>query len=32
VHDVEVDDPIVLLNLNTPEEYGRAFSRFGSLS
>jgi molybdenum cofactor cytidylyltransferase len=32
VHDVEVDDPIVLVNLNTPEEYARAFARFGSLS
>ena len=32
VHDVEVDDPIVLLNLNTPEEYARAFRAFGSLS
>jgi molybdenum cofactor cytidylyltransferase len=32
VRDVEVDDPIVLLNLNTPEEYARAFERFGSLS
>jgi molybdenum cofactor cytidylyltransferase len=32
VHDVEIDDPIVLLNLNTPEEYARAFRTFGSLS
>ena len=32
VHDVEIDDPIVLVNLNTPEEYARAFERFGSLS
>jgi molybdenum cofactor cytidylyltransferase len=32
VHDVEIDDPIVLLNMNTPEEYARAFRTFGSLS
>lgn len=32
VLDVEVDDPIVLVNLNTPAEYARAFERFGSLS
>jgi len=27
IHDVEIDDPAVLLNLNTPEEYAAALNR-----
>jgi molybdenum cofactor cytidylyltransferase len=32
VADVEIDDPLVVVNLNTPDEYARAYARFGSLS